>query len=263
MATYKKRGYKPKAVKESVDVDNEFEAEAEEMDSRTAEVFNSLDETANKTEEWVAANQKYIFIVVGALALFALLFVAYERFVKEPKEAEAANEIYQAQQFFAQAEQASSTQKDSLYTMALTGGEGKLGLVDVANKFSGTNTGNVANYYAGFAYLKTGKYKEAIASLEDFSTKEPVLKALSYGGIGDAFAQLTNLEEALNYYQKAAAVDNSFTAPKFLLKSAKIAIELGKANEAVKALEQIKSEYVDSAEYAQVDGLLGKANAML
>lgn len=261
MATYKKRGYKPKAVKEKVE--NEFEAEAEEMDSTTAEVFNSLDETANKTEEWVAANQKYIFITVGVLALLALLFMGYERFVKEPKEAKAANEIYQGQKFFRQAEQAASTQKDSLYNLALTGGEGKLGLLDVADEYSGTNAGNIANYYAGFAYLKTGKYKEAIASLEQFSSDEVVLKALSYGGIGDAFAQLNNLEEAFGFYKKAAAIDNGFTAPKFLLKSAIIAIELGKANEAVKALEEIKSNYVDSAEFAKVDSLLGKANAML
>jgi len=262
MATYKKRGYKPKAVKEKAD--KEFEVEAEEMESTTAEVFNTLDETANKTEEWVAANQKYIFIIVGALALFALAYIGYDRFVKEPKEAKAVNEIFQAQKFFTQAEQAVSTQKDSLYNLALTGGEGKLGLVDVAEDYSGTDTGNIANYYAGFAYLKTGKYKDAIASLEKFSTKESVLKSLAYGGIGDAFAQLTNLEEALGYYNKAAAVKaNAFTTPKFLLKSAKIAIELGKANEAITALEKIKSDYADSTEFSEVDGLLGKANAML
>jgi len=73
------------------------------MESTTAEVFNTLDETANKTEEWVAANQKYIFIVVGALALFALAYIGYDRFVKEPNEAKAVNEIYQAQKFFTQA----------------------------------------------------------------------------------------------------------------------------------------------------------------
>lgn len=261
MATYKKRGYKPKAVKEKVDA--ETEVEAEEMESTTAEVFNSLDETANKTEEWVAENQKYIFIAVGALALLALIFIGYERFVKEPNEAKAANEIYQSQKFFTQAEEAASTQKDSLYNLALTGGEGKLGLLDIADEYSGTNAGNIANYYAGFAYLKTGKYKEAIASLEQFSTDEEVLKALAYGGIGDAFAQLNNLEEAYSYYQKANGINNSFTAPKFLLKTAKIAIELGKANEAVKALEKIKNDYNESAEFAKVDSLLGKANAML
>jgi len=262
MATYKKRGYKPKAVKEKVE--KEVEIEAEEMESTTAEVFNTLDETANKTEEWVAENQKYILGIVGIFALLALAYIGYDKFVKEPKEIVAANEIYQAQKFFTQAEQAASTQKDSLYNLALTGGEGKLGLLDVADEYGNTSTGNVANYYAGFAYLKTGKYKEAIEFLEKFSTKEPVLKSLAYGGIGDAFAQLTNLEDALSYYNKAVSVEeNSFTTPKFLLKSAKIAIELGQVNDAISSLEKIKNEYTDSTEFSEVDGLLGKANAML
>ena len=54
MATYKKRGYKPKTKEEEV--------EHIEDNSTTAEVFNTLDETASKTEDFVAQNQKYIFI---------------------------------------------------------------------------------------------------------------------------------------------------------------------------------------------------------
>ncbi len=261
MATYKKRGYKPKAVKEQVET--EAEIAAEEMESTTAEVFNALDETAGKTEEWVANNQKYIFIGVAALALFALAYVGFDKFVKQPKETTAANEIYQSQKFFTQAEQASATQQDSLYTLALTGGQGKLGLLDVADKYGSTSTGNIANYYAGFAFLKTGKYKEAIESLEKFSTKEVVLKALTYGGIGDAFAQLKDYEEALKYYEKASGVKgNSFTTPKFLMKTAKLAIELGKPAVAISSLEKIDKEYAKSTEFSEVEGLLAKAIAM-
>ena len=54
MATYKKRGYKPKNKAGKVD--------KLEQQSATAEVFKTLDEGASKTEQWVATNQKYIFI---------------------------------------------------------------------------------------------------------------------------------------------------------------------------------------------------------
>ena len=50
MATYKKRGYKPKT--------KEDKKSAIEEQSTTAEVFNTLDEGASKTEEWVVKNQK-------------------------------------------------------------------------------------------------------------------------------------------------------------------------------------------------------------
>ena len=55
MATYKKRGGKIKSKSEAVN-----DSELLEGESTTAEVFNTLDETANKTEEWVEKNQKVI-----------------------------------------------------------------------------------------------------------------------------------------------------------------------------------------------------------
>ena len=92
MATYKKRGYKPS--------NKEEQKNSVEEESTTAEVFNSLDEGAGKTEEWVARNQKYIFIIIGVAAVVILGYLAYEEFIQEPKEAEAANEMFMAQQYF-------------------------------------------------------------------------------------------------------------------------------------------------------------------
>ncbi|WP_010182170.1 tetratricopeptide repeat protein [Aquimarina agarilytica] len=266
MATYKKRGYKPKAVKETVENEIEDTIAAEDIESTTAEVFNTLDETANKTEEWVAANQKYIFGIVGALALVALAYIAFDRFVKEPKEVEAANEIFQAQKYFTQAQEASSTQKDSLYGLALNGGEGKLGLLDVIDQYGSTKTGNIANYYAGISYLNTKDYKNAITYLDKFKSKDYILQALAYGALGDSFAQLEKggvSAEALDYYNKAANLDaNNFTTPKFLLKAAKMAIATGDTSTAIKNLETIASDYPKSNEYPEVETLLAKAKAM-
>ena len=85
---------------------------------------NTLDETANKTEEWVAKNQKAIFGFVGIVAVVVLGYLGYERFVAQPNNQEAMNEMFKAQQYFDQA--VNGADKDSLYTLALNGGEGKL-----------------------------------------------------------------------------------------------------------------------------------------
>ena len=61
MATYNKRGYKAPKEKEEKDSAYIEDVKVDEKDSTTAGVFNSLDETASKTEDWVARNQKYIF----------------------------------------------------------------------------------------------------------------------------------------------------------------------------------------------------------
>jgi len=95
MATYKKRGYKPKTKKEKEVV--------EELDSTTADVFNTLDESASKTEEWVVKNQNYIVGTIGVIALIVLGFLAYNKYVLEPKGQEAANEMYAAKKYFDEA----------------------------------------------------------------------------------------------------------------------------------------------------------------
>ncbi len=260
MATYKKRGYKQKPIKEVED--QELEVAAEEMESTTAEVFNTLDETANKTEEWVAANQKYIFMIVGVLALVALAFVGYQRLVVEPKNGEAANEIFQAQQYFAEAQEAASTQKDSIYGLALNGDGIKLGLLQIIDNYGGTSTGNNAKYMAGFAFLKTGKYKEAIDQLDAFKSDDAVLQALAYGGLGDAFSQLESYEDALAYYDKAVKQEvNDFTTPKFLLKAAKISVVAEKYGEAVTYLERLNKDYPKSKQNTEATTLLAMAKA--
>ncbi len=255
MATYKKKGHKPTT--------KEDRRKKVEEESTTAEVFNTLDEGANKTEEWVASNQKYIYIIVGLAALFILGFLGYNRFIQEPKENEAANEMFQAQEYFNQALDNSGAQSDSLYNMALTGGEGKFGFLDIIDEYGSTDAANLANYYAGFAYLNTNRYQEAIEYLEDFSSDDEILAPLATAGIGDAFLQLDQPEEALNYYEKAASMrSNSFSTPKALLKAAITAIQLGKGEDAAKHLNRIKNEFDGTPEAEQVPVYLGRAQAM-
>ena len=77
MATYKKK-YKPEGKKE--------EQTAQEMESTTAEVFNTLDETASKSEQWIEKNSKVLF---GSLVVIVVVFIgylAYNNFVIEPNE---------------------------------------------------------------------------------------------------------------------------------------------------------------------------------
>lgn len=254
MATYNKRGYKApkeKEVKETVE-----EVVIDEKNSTTAEVFSKLDETASKTEDWVAKNQKIIIGVVAAIALFTVGYVAYEKFVAEPKEEEAASEMFVAQQNFDQA--SNGVASDSLYKLALNGSEGKFGFVKIADEYSGTSAGNLANYYAGIAYLNTGKYTEAIDYLSKFKSEDVVLSAMAKGAIGDAYSENNQPKEALENYVKAAETNkNEFTTPRFLLKAGKTALAIGNKEDALKYFTDIKENYENSPEAASVEGLIG------
>lgn len=259
MATFNKRGYKSPKEKEEKSDNNYIEnVNVEEKDSTTAGVFNTLDSTASKTEEWVARNQKYIFGVVLAIALVTVGYVMYQKFIVEPKEDEAANEMFEAQQNFQKA--VDGTKSDSLFNLALKGSEGKYGFKQIAEKYSGTAAGNLANYYTGIALLNTGKYAEAITSLEKFNSDDVMLSVLAVGAIGDAYAQQNQQEKALDQYVKASEMNpNDLTTPRFLLKAGQTALAMGKKADALKYFNTIKDKYEATPEGGNVDAMIGLA----
>lgn len=259
MATYNKRGYKPK-TKPAKEEKEEF---IDDSDSTTAEIFGSLDEGANRTEEWFEKNQKPLTIAIVGILVVILAYLAYTRFIVEPQIEEAANELVLAQESFTTALETTNTAvQDSLYRVALDGKNGKYGLLDIADNYGSTPSGNLANYYAGMSYLEINEYQNAISYLQDFSSDDMMLAPLAKGAIGDAFMQLGQTDEAFDYYVEASKMNaNDFTTPRFLFKAGVAAIELGKNDQAITYLTKIKEEYSDSDYASQVDLYLGRAQA--
>lgn len=252
MATYKKK-YKPKTKVEK--------EQNIEDGSTTAEVFNTLDETASKTEAFVEKNQKYIFVIIGVVALVVLGFLGYKEFIAKPKQTAAMNDMFQAQKYFNDA--VTGTAKDSLYNLALTGGEGKFGMLDIIEEYSGTPSANLASYYAGTAYLRLKDYKNAVEHLNNFKSDDEILAPLAKGNIGDAFVQLNQPEDALDYYEEAAKMrDNEYTTPMYLYKAGAIALDLGQADKALGYFERIKEDYPNATEAATIDVFIGKAQVL-
>ena len=256
MATYNKRGFKPK--------NKEEKQHNIESGSTTAEVFNTLDVTASRTEAFVEKNQKVIFIIIGLVAAVVLGYLGYNEFIAKPKQTNAMNDMFQAQKYFDEAVDAvNNTEKDSLLNLSLNGGEGKFGMIDIISEYSGTPAAKLANYYAGTAYLKLKDYKNAIEYLNEFSSDDEVLAPLAKGNIGDAFVQLNQLDDALDYYDQAAKMrDNNYTTPMYLYKAGTIALDLGKADKALTYFETIKEKYPEFSEIEMVEVLIGKAKVL-
>ncbi len=254
MATYKKRGYKPKTKAEKDTILEEGSA--------TAEVFKTLDEGASKTEAWVEKNQKLIFGLVAVVALCVIGYILYQKFYIEPKQADATNEMFLAQTFYNEALNAPEG-KDSIYNLALNGRAGKYGFIDIADKYSGTAAGNLANFYAGMSYLNINKYQEAINYLDKYKGSDQFTGPEAKGAIGDAFIQLNQKEEALKYYVEAATMrTNDVTTPRFLLKAGITALELGKSADALKYFTRITEDFEESLEITKAKVYKGQAEAM-
>ena len=102
MATYKKNNNRPNRQKDTEHLDEAKQAQLHK-ESTTAEVFDALDAGATRTEDWVKRNQKIIIGTLIAVAVIGLGYLLYQQFVKAPREKNAANELFFAQQFFDEA----------------------------------------------------------------------------------------------------------------------------------------------------------------
>ncbi len=215
----------------------------------------TAEETIEETEERVIdpnltgiqlffeKNKKAITYGGGALVLL-IAGLVYWNFIYLPeKENEASNEAMWAQKFF---------DIDS-FKVALNGGvnvytaDGQkmvMGFEQISDEYSMTKIGNLANYYAGICYLRTGKFEEAIAKLKNYSINDEIIAPLANGAIGDANLELNNVDEAIKYYLKAADKNNNdFTTPYFLKKAA-FAYELkAKYQEAIEIQNRLDKEY--------------------
>lgn len=137
------------------------------------------------------------------------------------------------------------------------------GLATITSEYNGTQAANLANFYAGVAALKDGKYQNAIDYLEDFTSDDLLVQARAYSLIGDAYLELDKFKEAADQYEKAANYKaNEYFSPGYLMKEA-TARELAKDNDgAIKAYTRIVDEYQNAAEVTEAKQYLARVQAL-
>jgi len=212
-------------------------------------------ENRSKLEHFIHQKKNLLSYILSGILAVILIFIAYKIFYIRPKEKEASQRIYMAQQYF---------QKDS-FALALNGKEDQVdGFQTIIDEFGGTPTGNLAKYYAGICELRLGEYEDAIKYLKKFSTTSEMLKPLKFGAIGDAYSQLKEYEDAVKYYMKAAkAKDNSFTAPHFYMKAGLVYEKLEEYKKAKEVYQIVKDKFPKTQEAANADKFLGRVEARI
>ena len=266
MSVYKKNNYRPgrqtKKERQQEEAANEVSSEQLSHESTTAEVFDTLDEKAGKTEALVIQHQRTILLTIVAVVVVGLGYMFYKQFVSEPREREISEQLSFAQSVFNQALDTTAT-RDSLFTLSLNGDKTHAGFLKIIKDHGSSKAGNVANYAAGMAYLQLNKYKEAVTHLDKFSSSDPILSALALGNIGDAFVALNQPKDAMDYYKKAIdKSDNALTAPIYLSKAAQVAQDQKNYKEALTYLERIKTDYPNSEEAASIDVQISQVEAL-
>ncbi|MFT4061282.1 MAG: tetratricopeptide repeat protein [Edaphocola sp.] len=194
-------------------------------------------ETPRDLQAMFLKNQKAIVGTVVALAVLVGGYFGYKEFIQKPNEEKAASALFSSERWF---------EVDSL-KYVLNGDGQHQSAVAVAKKYSGTKAGNLACYYAGMAYLRTGDFKNAIKYLEDFDGKGTPLSYLSDGALGDAYMETNNSGKAIDHYKKAAANEkDNFISPMYLFRAALASEKAGKTDEAKKLYTELHEKFPNS-----------------
>src|SRR5947208_2748160 len=138
------------------------------------------DDVVIKAKTFWSQYQKPVLTILVVAAVIIAGWFSYKNFIVAPKEEEAQNAMWKAEQYFRQ---------DSL-NLALNGDKFNRGFVYIVNNYGSTKAGNLASYYAGVCYLRTGNFNKAVDNLKDFSTSAKQIQMMAYGALGDAYSEL-------------------------------------------------------------------------
>lgn len=206
----------------------------------------------SKQEELLLKYKKPAAIAVVALLVLVAGIISYNTFYAGPREDKASTALAKAQELFA-AQQ---------FDKALKGDKGVEGFLTIADEYSSTDAGNLANLYAGLCYANLEKWQDAVNCLEDFSTKsDAIISPASQAALGDAYANTNNIDKAISCFKKAADMaddkadddTNNSLSPTYLMKAARLLESQNKKDEALKIYKEIKAKYVNSAASQEVD----------
>lgn len=206
----------------------------------------NVEQRLTSSEAFIDKNKKTLLYAVVAIIVLIAGFFLYKNYVVEPREAKANDLIFKGQEYFA----------SDNYEMALNGdGQGYVGFLNIADEYSNTKAGNLANLYAGLSYAKLGKAQEAIEYLENFDDcGDEIISPAAIEALANCYADIDQPEKAASLFLDAAErADNNSISPMCLMSAGLIYESLGNTEKALECYQTIKDDYINSMQYAEID----------
>ena len=207
-------------------------------------------EQLSRIEQFYEENKKWVWGVVIGILVIWLAALAYNRYIYQPKCAEAQEQAFPAEASFAEGE----------YELALNGDGNVLGFAQIIDDY-GTKAGKAMYLYAGICELQLGNNEDAIKYLAKYNGKEPILKARALSCQADAYVGLEEYGKAVSLYKKALAVNekNDFNST-ILFKEGLALKALGKNAEALACYKAITDKYPQSIEAYDIDRYIAEVS---
>jgi TolA-binding protein len=240
---------------------------AEKKVTEATEV-ETLDSGNTASNFWDKYSKPIIYAGTAIILLIAGWY-GYRNFIVEPREKEAAELVFAAENLFDKMA-GTGFNKDSV-NIVINGGEVEgnkvTGLLKVISNFGGTAAGNRAKYMAGASYLHIKEFEKAIKYLKDFDGNGAVqVQSKAYLMLGHAYAEQKKTTDALNYYKKAAGVNekDEFFAADALMVAAAYSGATGNNKEAISLYKEIKEKYPSNAavQSGEIDKYLARLGVL-
>ena len=213
-----------------------------------------MEQSLNQSEAFFIKNKKAIIAAVVAIVVIIAGVVLYKTYVSGPNEVKASTAIAKGQEYF----------MTDNYEMALNGDSANFkGFAKLADEYSSTAAGNLANLYAGLCSAKLNKWEDAAKYLEKFDgADDQMISPAAEGALGNVYAHLNQLDKAVSHLKKAAEkADNNSLSPTFLIQAGEILESQGKNDEALKLYQTVKEKYFNSMAYQTIDGYIERVSA--
>jgi len=199
------------------------------------EVLVDVMQVTEEAGDFIERNQTALFGGLVALVLLIGGWLAYKNFYVQPKQEAALENMWVAENKFAQ---------DSFAVAINNPGGGNLGFSTIESDYGVAEASNAAAYYSAVGFMKLGDFKGAIAYLKDINEDGQLMPVLKNGLLGDAYSEEGDFDNALSYYKKAAnGESNEVLTPYYLEKYGMLNEKQGNKAEANKAYARIKNEF--------------------
>jgi len=203
--------------------------------------------TLSKHEDFVLKNKNLLIGAVVALIVIVVGIIYYNNYKADKlKAAQTAMQLPELtlETAMEQLQQSTEAFGEQNFERALMGDStGTKGFLQIADEFSSTKAGNLANLYAGLCYAHMNKWEDAVKYLEKFDDAgDFIISPAALGALGNAYAHVNQVDKAINTLTKAAEkADNIMQSPLYYIQAGELLESQGKKAEALKLYEKVKA----------------------
>lgn len=204
---------------------------------------SEIEEVISRSEDFVARYKWHLLGGIAAVVLIAVGCIYWNKLSNE-KENEASAAMAKAWEMVDNEQAEEALNGDSIHA----------GLLKLIDQYSSTDQADLGKVRAAQAFVKQGKFKEAIPLIEGFDKGDQMITPAVKGMLGECYANLGEIDKAIDTFKKAAKMaSNNSISPHYLIEAGILLESQGKKADALKLYEEVKEKYINSMYYQEID----------